>query len=88
MIFLGGCEIIRVQLRNPITTSVMLEEGSLDPIETELAAINANLTEGNDYIQKIVLWVTGGGGTLAVLGLSGTGGYMWVRKRKKNGNDD
>ncbi len=86
MLMLGGCEIIRVQLRNPITTSVMLEPGSLDPIEDKLEDINANLTEGMDNIKKIALWITGSGGGLAILSLSGGGGYMWLRKRKKNGD--
>lgn len=88
LLLLTGCEIIRVQLRNPITTSVMLEPGSLDPLVDKLAAIDANLTDAKADFKVFVTWISSGGGVAAFLGLSGTGGYMWVRKRKKNGDGD
>ncbi len=81
LVMLAGCEIIRVQLRSPITTSVMLEKGSLDPIVGKLDDIHADF-------KTVVTWLTGGGGVAAFLTLSGTGGYVWMRKRKKNGNGD
>ena len=86
VIFLGGCEIIRVQLKSPITTSVMLEPGSLDPLENELSAINASITGVAQDIKTFVTWLGGGGGVAAFLGLSGGGGYIYMRKRKKNGD--
>lgn len=87
LLLLGGCEIIRIQLRDPITTSVMLVEGSLDPIENILTKMDSNLTDAKDDFKTLVTWVTGGGGAVAFLSLSGGGGYMWLRKRKKNGNE-
>ena len=88
LVMLGGCEIIRVQLRNPITTSVVLEEGSLDPLVEQLSAIDANLTDAKADFKTLVTWATGGGGIAAFLGLSGGGGYIYMRKRKKNGNGE
>lgn len=87
LIALGGCEIIRVQLRNPITTSVVLEAGSLDPIVEKLGAIDANLTDAKEDFKTLVTWITGGGGALAFLGLSGGGGYVYLRKRSKKNGD-
>lgn len=85
-IALGGCEIIRVQLRNPITTSVVLVAGSLDPIEEKLGAIDANLTDAKADFKTLVTYITGGGGIAAFLGLTGTGSYFYIRKRRKNGD--
>ena len=87
LVALSGCEIIRVRLHNPITTSVVLVAGSLDPIEEKLGAIDANLTDAKEDFKVLVAWITGGGGIAAFLGLSGGGGYMYLRKRGKKNSD-
>lgn len=83
LVALGGCEIIRVQFKDPITTSVLLEKGSVADVSNQLGAINTNLEEARRDFKTLVTYVTGGGGILTFLGLTSTGGYFVVKKRRK-----